>query len=269
MKTSSRYWTTNQISELKELYAEGFLAGDGKLERLCLKVGRLDSNVCRKARELGLTILGRPMVDENKSKISARVKKWIAEKGHPRGMLGKTHSIINRNQQSHRFKSLWADPNNKLNSKEHRQFISNNSSRTMIVRLSKQSNVYSRCKKGTIIIGGKKIHVRSSWEANIAAYLEFLKTSGEIKDWKYEPETFWFMKIKRGVRSYKPDFKIISNDGSFYYEEVKGWLDAKSKTKIKRMEIYYPHIDLRLLNEKRYKAIQKMKGIIPSWGILD
>lgn len=130
-------------------------------------------------------------------------------------------------------------------------------------------SIYSRTKRGEVTIGGKTIFARSSWEANIAAYFEFLKQKKEILDWEHEPNTFWFLKIKRGVRSYKPDFLITNNDGSQYYEEVKGWMDAKSKTKLKRMALYYPEVKISVLDKDRYKAISANKSIIPNWGLLD
>lgn len=125
-------------------------------------------------------------------------------------------------------------------------------------------------KQGTISIGNKSCHFKSAWEANIACYFEYLKSLGEIKDWEYEPITFWFEKIKRGVRSYKPDFKIIKPDNSFYYVEVKGWMDSKSKTKLNRMRIYYPNIEMVLIDSKKYAEISKnYRNIISDWGILE
>jgi len=91
----------------------------------------------------------------------------------------------------------------------------------------------------------------------------------EIKEWEHEPNTFWFLEIKRGVRSYLPDFLITRNDGTQYYEEVKGWMDNKSKTKLNRMRIYYPEVQIFVLDQKRYNEISKNKSIIPNWGLLD
>lgn len=79
------------------------------------------------------------------------------------------------------------------------------------------------------------IYVRSRWEANYARYLNWLKSLGEIRDWKYEPDTFEFADIKRGTRFYTPDFKITEKNGETVYHEVKGWLDQRSATKLKRM----------------------------------
>ena len=96
--------------------------------------------------------------------------------------------------------------------------------------------------------GGKRedlggLFVRSGWEANYARYLNWMKERGEIKDWKYEIERFEFP-IKRGTRSYTPDFKVWEKDGSVVYHEVKGWITQKGRTRLKRMSKYYPEIKI-------------------------
>ena len=125
-------------------------------------------------------------------------------------------------------------------------------------------------KQGTLTIGNKVYRYKSAWEANIACYFEYLKSKEQIKDWEYEPITFWFEKIKRGTRSYKPDFKIIRPDYSIYYVEVKGWMDSKSKTKLNRMRIYYPDTEMVLIDSKKYAEISKnYRNLVPNWGILE
>ncbi len=100
--------------------------------------------------------------------------------------------------------------------------------------------------QGYRIVGDRNIFFRSSWEVNYACSMELLKKAQQILDWEYEPKTFWFEDIKRGVRSYKPDFKITKLDGTHYWVEVKGYLDSKSKTKLKRFKKYYPEEELIL-----------------------
>ena len=133
---------------------------------------------------------------------------------------------------------------------------------------SGKKHQHDHIKKGMVRIGGKEMYARSGWEANIATYFEFLKQKGEIKEWEHEPYCFWFENIKRGVRSYLPDFKITKNDDTTYFVEVKGYLDARSAVKIKRMAKYYPAVRLELIDKKRYASIRKASGIIPNWGIL-
>jgi len=115
-------------------------------------------------------------------------------------------------------------------------------------------------------IGGKRCYFRSRWEANYARTLQFLKEYEKIADWEHEPETFWFEAIKRGVRSYKPDFRITELDGSHRWVEVKGYYDAKSLTKIKRFRKYYPNEQLTLIDSKWFqKNNRKMRSLIQDW----
>ena len=111
------------------------------------------------------------------------------------------------------------------------------------------------------------LYLRSRWEANYARYLMWLESRGEIQRWEYEPDTFWFEKIKRGVRSYLPDFKIWKTaDSEPYYVEVKGNMDSKSATKLKRMAKYYPDVSLELCDVHVYSTIRtNFKKIIPNW----
>jgi hypothetical protein len=105
------------------------------------------------------------------------------------------------------------------------------------------------------IIGDKQpIFFRSSWEYYYAIFLEKLKREGKIKEWFHEIKCFWFLQIKRGVRSYLPDFLIIHNDGSEEYSETKGFLDARSMTKLRRMAKYYPEVKIRLVDSTWFKA---------------
>lgn len=121
-------------------------------------------------------------------------------------------------------------------------------------------------KAGWREIGGKKKYFRSRWEANYARYLEYLKKHKEIKEWDHEPETFWFDGIKRGCRSYLPDFRVTLNNGEVEFYEVKGWMDDRSKTKIKRMAKYHPDIKLIVIQEKEYNFIKKaVSPLIPDW----
>ena len=125
-----------------------------------------------------------------------------------------------------------------------------------------------KSRKGWIRVGSKEYYVKSSWEANMALYYQLLKKNGDICDWEYEPDTFWFERIRRGVRSYTPDFKIWISEEDFYYVEVKGYMDSKSKTKIKRMKKYFPQVELRVITKKEYNTISKVKRVIPEWDRL-
>jgi hypothetical protein len=125
---------------------------------------------------------------------------------------------------------------------------------------------YSRYTQQWREVGDKKIFARSKWEYRYAMYLQILKENNDIKDFSHEPKTFWFEGIKRGVVSYKPDFLVIHNNGAEEYVEVKGFMDAKSKTKINRMRIYHPQVKLRLIGADWFKQNNKaLKVLIREW----
>lgn len=104
-----------------------------------------------------------------------------------------------------------------------------------------------------IVGDSKPIYFRSSWEFYYSLFLEKLKQQGKITDWKHEPKCFWFNEIKRGVRSYLPDFCITHLNGSEEWSEVKGFYDSKSQTKMKRMAKYYPEVKIRLVGADWFK----------------
>ena len=102
-------------------------------------------------------------------------------------------------------------------------------------------------KKAWFYARGKRYYLKSSYEYKYAAFLELLVKQKSIKDWEYETDTFWFDGIKRGINNYTPDFKIINNDDSIVFHEVKGYLDSQSKTKMKRMKKYHPNVNILMV----------------------
>lgn len=240
-----------------------------KLEELARLMGRTKPFLARKAGEIGLTDVTRPRIcsDERRKELSYNTKKFIKEKGHPKGMLGKKQSEDMKANASVRSKAMWADPKSKLRSPEMTQMRSDRAAAMQAAGV--YSNGFSRAKKGTVIIGEKTILVKSSWEANIAAYLEWLKGAGLLREWYYESDSFWFPEVKREIRSYKPDFKVEELNGHIYFLEVKGWMDQKSKLRLQYFSQYYPDVDLRLIRQVEYEQIEKDKKDIPLWGLLN
>jgi hypothetical protein len=114
-------------------------------------------------------------------------------------------------------------------------------------------------------IGGKRHYYKSKWERNYARFLEWRKGRGEITDWVYEGKTFWFEGIKRGTTSYKPDFGVTLISGSVEYHEVKGYMDAKSATKLKRMTKYHPIEKVIVIDKGWFARNKNLKLIIKTW----
>ena len=118
---------------------------------------------------------------------------------------------------------------------------------------------YAHIKQGWYEVGGKTIFCRSRYEMLFACWCEHSKSERNILDWEHEPKTFWFEGIKRGCVSYKPDFKIFmspafkSTMGGHYWVELKGYMDSKSATKIKRFKKYFPEESLVVLGDRWIK----------------
>lgn len=115
------------------------------------------------------------------------------------------------------------------------------------------------------IVGNKEpIYFRSSWEYFYSLFLEKLRQEGKIIEWKHEPKCFWFESIKRGVRSYLPDFCVTHLNGTEEWSEVKGYFDSKSQTKMKRMAKYYPEVNIRLVGSDWFKTnLKSCKALEP------
>lgn len=267
-KWHKNLWSDSDIGILKEHYMGVTYQSDLNLDFLAKKLKKHKTNICRKAKELGLTDGTRKILPRHKRKIrkpkyktkkersaaqSENTKTWLKNNEHPRGMKGKKHTQETKDKLRESTKRYYDNLTQEQKSEM--------TLRTLKTK-SKKGTLYNKRKKQTWkaawrTIGGIKKYYRSAWEANFARYLEFLRKSGDIKKWEHEPKTFWFENIKRGTRSYLPDFRVTENDNNIVYYEVKGWMDARSKTKLKRMKKYYPEIQLRLVDAKKYKRLQK------------
>ena len=201
------------------------------------------------------------MSDEGKKQISIKMKAWIETNGHQKGYLGLKHTDETKAIISQKSLVTW-------------KFKTEQQKLNQVIKMLKtkiRNGTYAPArnaswKGGWRDIGGINKYYRSRWEANYARYLEWLKQKGEIADWKHEPTTFWFENIKRGVRSYLPDFLVTENNGKQVYHEVKGWMDPKSKTKLKRMAKYYPDVQVLLIDKSAYTALKKaLVGLISGW----
>ena len=89
-------------------------------------------------------------------------------------------------------------------------------------------------KREDILVKGKPAFFRSGWEANVCRWLSY-----KDNKWEYEPRVFTFTEhgIKHGTVSYCPDFKYGKTG---LWLEVKGQLDGKGRTAIRRFKKYYP-----------------------------
>lgn len=281
-QSTHRPWTAQELDQLRALYAPPY-DRPLNLTAFAASIGRNKSNVCRKARELGLRRdLHRKRVEERKpdarwkrsgfaskeelrAYLSAERKAWLAEHGHPRGALGLKHTAATRAKLSAASRRMHAAITD-----EERSARGRKAAMTKIERYGtgnpgmRGENAYSRTK------GGKRPdlddrYFRSAWEANYARYLNWLVAQGQVRSWQYEPQTFVFHGETRGVISYTPDFLVVEMDGTSAFHEVKGWMDSASKTRLKRMAKHYPNVRIIVIDEDAYKAIAKWARLIEGW----
>lgn len=254
-----RVFTAAEDAVLVERYADH--ANAGTVAELAAELGRTRHFLCRQARRLGLTDIRRKRAYIGQP-TSVRFKAWHATHEHPRGMLGKTHSDAMRWKAAKATGERWA----MKTPKERREAIL----KSLRTRVANGTHVPPRpnatWKSAWREIGGQRCYFRSSWEANYARYLEWLKNKGQIAAWAHEPCTFWFERIKRGCVSYLPDFLVTEVGGAESYHEVKGWMDARSKTKIRRMKKYHPAVRLVVIDAKAYRKLAaQVRPMIAGW----
>lgn len=257
-------WTAEQEQKLREFY----LGDDLDLNLIAAKLGKSHAAIAGKASKLKISF------QRGKAPKSLRAKNTMSEKRkgrkpcpaaflalqsipHPKGMLGKHHTDATK-------KAISVANTGKLRNRS--SVISG-----MKTKLSKYGRLFPALRRGSwkaswVEIGGQRFYARSRWEANYARFLQWRLQQGEVSEWKHEPETFWFEGIKRGCVSYLPDFRVVFWSGEIEYHEVKGWMDAASKTKIKRMDKYHPDIKLVVIDKDRYIALARTcKRIVPGW----
>lgn len=249
------YLKEKDKEKIRNLYIKGFSAGDNKLDTLCKEIKRTKSFVCRFAKKEGLTNSKRKKSDILREEFCKRAKRYIEEKGHPKGMLGKHHTEKIRKLLTKKSTEMW----DKM-TKEKRRALTD---KQITAKIKKYGTSFiskrTKCswKSGTREIADRKIFFRSRWEANYARYLEYLKQHKKIKEWEHENKIFWFKDFKDNCKAYLPDFEVFLNNGKTEYHEVKGWYDKRSKTKIRKTRKEYPSISLKLIKEKQYKKIKE------------
>jgi len=212
---------------------------------------RTANAVQQRADHLGITnaAASPSAVARERSSATQRLQ-YSFGREHPRGMLGKNHTAeaceeMSRSRSGKTRPPRTAEWSRRIGVATAKRVAEN------------PESVYSRCR------GGRRADLenrffRSSWEANIARWLNVQKIR-----WEYEPHEFEFVKVKRGARFYIPDFFLPDENR---YIEVKGWMDPKSRTKLKRMVKYFPLISIELIDAARYAQIARScAGAIPGW----
>lgn len=111
---------------------------------------------------------------------------------------------------------------------------------------------WNRCKGNAVHkYPYKGFIMASKAEVTFATYMD---EEGIV--WLYEPDQFeWSPPVK--IKKYKPDFKIMCKDGSYFYVEYKGYLRPEDKVKMKAMKLQHPKLDIRFVFQRANKPIYK------------
>lgn len=267
----SKDWSSAEISKLTELYMRVPL----DTKDIARKLGRTVDAVEIKAGRIGLSNASRPKKlpediaprrkhatkNDAHRAIGEATRARIAQKGHPRGSLGMKHTEATKKIIAEKSLAVWSS-RTQMERDDH-IFSALKAKRAAGVRIASPRGSW---KAAWRLVGSQRVFFRSRWEANYARYLEWLRTVGQIAGWEHEAKTFWFDGIKRGCVSYLPDFKVTNLDGSIEWHEVKGWMDARSKTTLARMARYHPTEKLVVIREKQYMEIKrKVSALINGW----
>ena len=131
---------------------------------------------------------------------------------------------------------------------------------------SKKSSKYGN-QPTEIELDGRIYRFRSKAEARYAAYLQWLKDTGNIKAWDYEFEYFGWTNQRGNKVQYCPDFRTLrDSESDWEYWEVKGYLDARSKAKLKGFSKHFPYLKLTVIDSAWFKRnTKKLKGLVPGW----
>lgn len=259
-----RVFSEEEKEILRQEYQKA--ADAGRLSDLAATMERTKPFIARQARALGLTNRNRTRsyMAGKDGKASKAFKAWLAINEHPRGMLGKKHSTAVKKIIAASNKKRWEQLTEEQRDAHILKQIKNRFAKYGTLATNTREN--ASWKAGWRNIGGVDKYYRSRWEANYARYLELLKNEGKIASWEHEPKTFWFEEIMRGSRSYLPDFRVTDCEGNVTYHEVKGWMDARSKTKLARMAKYYPEISVVVIDKDQYNVMNKFyRYIIDGW----
>lgn len=270
---------TNEFTEEeKKFILENYKSHN--LKELSDKLGREKTSICRLAKQLGIertckkkeTTKGfvdesgvwhkngwtREKPEQKSARISKRFKEWNSKNEHPKGMLGKHHSPEFSAKTSIRVKKYWDEITPEMADKRYRKMIQTKIENGTLNTTKSKIARYSRGIAGEREDLGNVLF-RSSWEANIARYMNFLKIR-----WEYEKYEFVFDEFTKGCISYTPDFYLPEFD---IWIEVKGWMNEKSIKKLESFKKYYPseYGKLILIDKKKYLEIEKWKEPIRNW----
>lgn len=259
-------WTKEQDDILLQEYEN--YRDRNQLASLAKKIGRSVFAINRRAAKFGLTNKDYNfiMTKERHDILSKGRKRFLENHPEYKSNIGvfsreRVYTTEDCAKRSEIMKSKWKDPNSAY---RKGSFLSELKERLSKARYNVKQG-YTRGIESNVSFGEKEYRFRSSWERNFAFYMEYIKCKREIKDWYYESEIFSFPQNEYGFKTYKPDFKIVHNDGSVEYIELKGWVNKKALDKMELMARYFPEVKIELYDGDKYNEIKKKYSHLVDW----
>ena len=117
------------------------------------------------------------------------------------------------------------------------------------------------------------VRLDSNYEYNYAQYLDYLMKNKKITYWFRNTTRLPLSKhIKcrdRVLKTYTPDFWIITNNGKLELHEVKGWMNDRSKKILSQIKRDYKNLKLIVIDKNEMLRLQnKYKTIINDWVVI-
>lgn len=94
------------------------------------------------------------------------------------------------------------------------------------------------------------VFFRSQLEMKRYCQLKLLFNAGEIRGFVLQPE-FILQEgnIENRAITYKADFLILNNDGTYSVEDTKGYESGQWKRTYKQFKLRYPDVELKILKD--------------------
>jgi endogenous inhibitor of DNA gyrase (YacG/DUF329 family) len=97
------------------------------------------------------------------------------------------------------------------------------------------------------------IRVQGSYEVRTCKILDEWLKKDEIKDWWYSRDRFNYVGVDGKEHTYITDFKVLKNDGTFYYIETKGYIRENDELKWESVKNLGHKIEIWFLTDIKEK----------------
>lgn len=106
-----------------------------------------------------------------------------------------------------------------------------------------------------------KIKVQGTYELRTCFILDKMKQLNIIKNWSYAKDRIDYFDINNEKHTYIIDFKILNNDNSFYYIQVKGRIRENDEIKWKTVKQNGYKIEIWFIDTiKKYEKIYQLSS---------